>query len=193
MNKFATLAVFICAYLAVGSCYGGGHGGYGGPIGGPIGGYGGNDGGAASAASSSAAAAGGNEQRPVEIIAGGPRGGYGGGYGGNHHGHHEILRPIRLEGGYGGERLGHGYGGERQGPHGGYGQRHGGYGRPRWTVQPAGATLLYPGQNNYRAYVSPPEYSKVILPIRPAAPVAKLFVPENNYNNAGYGVEGPKY
>ncbi|XP_041673614.1 chorion protein S19 [Drosophila eugracilis] len=160
MNKFTTLAVIFCACI-VGSCYAN----YGGPQS-----YGprsyGQDSSAASAASSAAAA--GNEgqqryERPVEIIAGGPRGGYG----------PEILRPIQISGGYGGERRGYGNGGN---------YRRGGYG-PRWTVQPAGATLLYPGQNNYKAYVSPPEYSKVILPIRPAAPVAKLFIPENQYGN----------
>ncbi|KAI8040553.1 chorion protein S19 [Drosophila gunungcola] len=96
--------------------------------------------------------------RPVEIIAGGP------GYS------PEIQRPIQISGGYGGI------------------QHHGGYKpHPRWTVQPAGATLLYPGQNNYRAYVSPPEYSKVLLPIRPAAPVAKLYIPEQQYSGSQYG------
>ncbi|KAH8364019.1 hypothetical protein KR084_001605, partial [Drosophila pseudotakahashii] len=158
---FQTFAVIFCACI-VGSCYAnyGGQEGYG-----PRGGSYGQEGSAASAASSAAAA--GNEgqqryERPVEIIAGGPRGGYG----------PEILRPIQISGG--------GYGGERRGYNHGGNYRRGGYG-PRWTVQPAGATLLYPGQNNYRAYVSPPEYSKVVLPIRAGAPVAKLFVPENQY------------
>ncbi|XP_022212805.2 chorion protein S19 [Drosophila obscura] len=168
MNTFATLAVLFCACL-IGSCHGiygggGGHGGYGRQQGG----YGQSSNGGAASAASSAAAAG--NQRPVEIIAGGPRGGYG----------QEILRPIQL-----------GYGGQSQrGPqHGSYGRR-GGYG-PRWTVQPAGATLLYPGQNNYRAYVSPPEYTKVVLPIRPAEPVAKLYIPENHYGSQqGYGNQG---
>ncbi|KAH8322293.1 hypothetical protein KR059_010668, partial [Drosophila kikkawai] len=155
-----TLAVLFCACI-VGSCYAnyGGRPGYG------HGGYGqersSGSGGAASAASSAASS---NEgrgyeryERPVEIIAGGHRGGYGQ--------NHEILRPINI-GSYGHGRRGPSY--------------NRGYG-PRWTVQPAGATLLYPGQNNYRAYVSPPEYSKVILPVRAAEPVAKLYVPEHGY------------
>ncbi|XP_043064062.1 chorion protein S19 [Drosophila ficusphila] len=157
MNKFATLAVIFCACI-VGSCYAS----YGPQV------YR-QDGSAASAASSAAAAENQGQpryERPVEIIAGGPR------YG------PEILRPIQISGGYGGERR----------P--AYGPRRPAYG-PRWTVQPAGATLLYPGQNNYRAYVSPPEYSKVILPIRPAAPVAKLFIPENQYASS-YGA-APQY
>ncbi|XP_039487503.1 chorion protein S19 [Drosophila santomea] len=159
MNKFATLAVIFCACI-VGSCYAnyGGQQSYGPRS------YG-QDGSAASAASSAAAAGSEGQQRyerPVEIIAGGYRGSYA----------PEILRPVQVSGGYGGERRGYNGGNYRRA----------GYG-PRWTVQPAGATLLYPGQNNYKAYVSPPEYSKVILPIRPAAPVAKLFVPENQYGN----------
>lgn len=118
--------------------------------------------GAASAASSAASANEGRQryERPVEIIAGGPR------YSHNH----EILRPIQV-GSYGPARRGPSYGGNNY---------NRGYG-PRWTVQPAGATLLYPGQNNYRAYVSPPEYSKVVLPVRAAEPVAKLYVPEHGY------------
>ncbi|KAH8301230.1 hypothetical protein KR018_008804 [Drosophila ironensis] len=201
-----TLAILLCACL-VGTCHGnyGGYGGHGGH-----GGYG-QEGssGAASAASSSAAASGNEErrgyERPVEIIAGGHRGGYGQ--------EHEVLRPIHLGGGYGGHggRGGSGgFGGHGGaggfGGHGGSGGRRGGYGNnynrggygPRWTVQPAGATLLYPGQNHYRAYVSPPEYSKVVLPIRAAAPVAKLFVPEHEYGNqygghqGGYRQEGPR-
>ncbi|XP_041564128.1 chorion protein S19 [Drosophila elegans] len=107
-------------------------------------------------------AAGGNQQyvRPVEIIAGGPSSGYS----------PKIQPPIPISGGYGGIQHSAGYK-----PH------------PRWSVQPAGATLLYPGQNNYRAYVSPPEYSKVQLPIRPAAPVAKLYIPEQQYAGSQYG------
>ncbi|KAH8360539.1 hypothetical protein KR200_008606 [Drosophila serrata] len=155
-----TLAVLFCACI-VGSCYAN-YGGYG------HGGYGQErssaSGGAASAASSAASSGneGRNYERPVEIIAGGHRGGYG----------QEILRPINI-GSYG-----HGHG--RRGPSYGGNNYNRGYG-PRWTVQPAGATLLYPGQNNYRAYVSPPEYSKVVLPVRAAEPVAKLYVPEHGY------------
>ncbi|SPP77375.1 chorion protein S19 [Drosophila guanche] len=180
MNTFATLAVLFCACL-IGNCHGGyGGGGHGGYV--QQGSYGQRSNGGAASAASSAAAAG--NQRPVEIIAGGPRGGYG-------HGQ-EILRPIQL--GYGGHS-------QRVPQHGSYGRRSG-YG-PRWTVQPAGATLLYPGQNNYRAYVSPPEYTKVVLPIRPAEPVAKLYIPENRYGSQqnygsyapqqSYNVEGPRY
>ncbi|KAH8319374.1 hypothetical protein KR067_005834, partial [Drosophila pandora] len=184
-----TLAILLCACL-VGTCHGN-YGGYGGHGHGGHGGYGQESSNGAASAASSSAAASGNEgrrgyERPVEIIAGGPRGGYGQS--------HEILRPIHLGGGYGGERRGPiqsgGYGGHGHGHNNNY--NRGGYG-PRWTVQPAGATLLYPGQNNYRAYVSPPEYSKVILPIRPAAPVAKLFVPENEYGQqGGYRHEAPR-
>ncbi|KAH8379049.1 hypothetical protein KR009_002821, partial [Drosophila setifemur] len=181
-----TLAILLCACL-VGTCHGN-YGGYGGQRSGH-GGYGQENSGSAASAASSAAAAGnerqGRYERPVEIIAAGPRGGYGQS--------HEILRPIHLGGGYGGARRGPVYSG---GHNAGNNYHRGGYG-PRWSVQPAGATLLYPGQNNYRAYVSPPEYSKVLLPVRPAAPVAKLFVPENEYgrqyggNQGGYRVEGP--
>jgi len=65
---------------------------------------------------------------------------------------------------------------------------------PRWSVQPAGATLLYPGQNHYRSYASAPEYTKVVLPIRAAAPVAKLYVPENHYASHGnYHQQAPRY
>ncbi|KAH8405958.1 hypothetical protein KR215_000824, partial [Drosophila sulfurigaster] len=187
-----TLAIFVCA-LALGSCnpgygsgpsYGGhGHGHR------EISSYGQreNNNGAAAAA---AAASGGNE-RPVEIVAGGPR------YGGSEH-----LRPILLDSGYNGGHSGYGQsigqrggyeGGNRHHGNSGYGQQRG-YGRPRWSVQPAGATLLYPGQNHYRSYASPPEYTKVLLPIRAAAPVAKLYVPENNYgSHGGYQNEGPRY
>ncbi|KAH8246729.1 hypothetical protein KR038_011790 [Drosophila bunnanda] len=155
-----TLAVLFCACI-VGSCYAN-YGGYGQER---------SSGSSGAASAASSAASSGNEgrgheryERPVEIIAGGPRGGYG------HN--HEILRPINI-GSYG-----HGHG--RRGPSYGGNSYNRGYG-PRWTVQPAGATLLYPGQNNYRAYVSPPEYSKVVLPVRAAEPVAKLYVPEHGY------------
>ncbi|XP_023169350.2 chorion protein S19 [Drosophila hydei] len=203
MNKFATLAVFFCAYLAVGSCnYGGSN--YGGHR--SISNYAQRSEGGAAAASS-AAAVGGNDQRPVEIIAG-PR------YGGS-----EQLRPILIDSGYGhGGHSGYGHGrGHGNIGHighiggldglggigglGGYGGLIGGgnYGghqrsynnRPRYSVQPAGATLLYPGRNNYRRIVSPVEYSKVVLPVRAAPPVAKLYLPENNYGS--YGNEGLKY
>ncbi|KAH8307107.1 hypothetical protein KR044_005022, partial [Drosophila immigrans] len=194
-----SLAIFVCA-LALGSCNGGygsgpsygghGHGGHGHR---EISSYGqrDNNGGAAAAAAAAAA--------PVEIVAGGPR------YGGSEH-----LRPILLDSGYNGGNSGYGQsighrggyesnnrhqGNSGYGQHGssGYGQQRG-YGRPRWSVQPAGATLLYPGQNHYRSYASPPEYTKVLLPIRAAAPVAKLYVPENNYGSqGGYQNEGPRY
>nr|XP_016933564.1 chorion protein S19 [Drosophila suzukii] len=161
MNKFATFAVIFCACI-VGSCYAN-YGGQQSYV--PRSSYG-QDSPAVSVASSVSAAGSQGQQRgyerPVEIIAG-PRASYA----------PEILRPVQISGGYGGERRAYGNGGN---------YRRAGYG-PRWTVQPAGATLLYPGQNNYKAYVSPPEYSKVILPIRPAAPVAKLFIPENQYGN----------
>ncbi|XP_030572678.1 chorion protein S19 [Drosophila novamexicana] len=198
MNKFATLAVFISVCLAVGSCnYGGQHGGPGYGHHRSISSYGQRGDGSAAAASS-AAAAGGNDQRPVEIVAG-PR------YGGS-----EQLRPILLDSGYQGGHneygrghgnIGHLVGGGSYGGHiaggnhgGNYGGHQRGYGRPRWSVQPAGATLLYPGQNSYRRYASPPEYTKVVLPVRAAPPVAKLYLPENNYgSHGGYHNEGPKY
>ncbi|XP_030372821.1 chorion protein S19 [Scaptodrosophila lebanonensis] len=216
MNKFATIAILVCAYLAVGSCsgYGGGYGGrssHGSII------YGNGKNSQAASAASSAASNGNQHQRPVEILAG-PRAGYGQGHGSNYGGGYtgELLRPINLGGGYGSSHGGNrGYGGPQiavgpipviAGSRGGYGVSHGGYGRPqiahgghkggyggaragygpRWSVQPAGATLLNPGQNNYKAYVSPPEYSKVVLPVVPAAPVAKIWLPENNYGS-NYG------
>ncbi|KAL7733319.1 hypothetical protein ACLKA6_004815 [Drosophila palustris] len=176
MNKFATLAVFVCT-LALASC----NGGYGAPGYGhglrQVSSYGQRQNNGAAAASAAAAAA------PVEIVAG-PR------YGGSEH-----LRPILLDSGYNGHsHSGYGqvlqavnYEGKRHHVNQGYGQQRG-YGRPRWSVQPAGATLLYPGQNNYRSYASAPEYTKVVLPIRAAAPVAKLYVPENHY-----GHQAPRY
>ncbi|KAH8370605.1 hypothetical protein KR093_004356, partial [Drosophila rubida] len=175
-----SLAIFVCA-LALGSCNGGYGSGpsYGGHGHRQISSYGQRENNGGSAAAAAAAAA------PVEIVAGGPR------YGGSEH-----LRPILLDSGYnGGHSIGHrgGYESNRHHGNSGYGQQRG-YGRPRWSVQPAGATLLYPGQNHYRSYASPPEYTKVILPIRAAAPVAKLYVPENNYgSHGGYQNEGPRY
>lgn len=215
-----TLAIFLCATLALGSCsgsYGGGHhGGSGGYGQGhrELSSYGQRSSGGGAAAASAAAAA------PVEIIAGGPR------YGGSEH-----LRPILLDSGYGnsgsqyGQEHGHGhghsnnngniygaqqqhsYGGHQQQSYGGhhqqnygaaqqsYGNQQRGYGgRPRWSVQPAGATVLYPGQNSYRKYASAPEYTKVLLPVRAAPPVAKLYIPENNYGNqGGYQAEQSSY
>ncbi|XP_017840374.1 chorion protein S19 [Drosophila busckii] len=178
MNKFATFALVLCACLAIGNAHA-----YGSRNGYSSYGNRGNSGygqqGDGSAAAASAAAAGGNNNRNVDYSSA------------------EPLRPILLNGGY---QSGHGhgynahqishrpsYGSQRS--YGGYGASQRGYGgRPRWSVQPAGATLLYPGQNHYRAYVSPVEYSKVVLPIRAAAPVAKLYVPENNYGSqGGYG------
>lgn len=63
---------------------------------------------------------------------------------------------------------------------------------PKYTVQPAYATELYPGQQNYKAYNSPATYSQIALPIAPSAPVAKLYVPAqpayaaNTYNSGVY-------
>lgn len=58
---------------------------------------------------------------------------------------------------------------------------------PKYTVQPAYAAELYPGQQQYKAYNSPAIYSQVALPIAPSAPVAKLYVPSDaSYGNGQY-------
>lgn len=189
-----TLAVFICAYLAVGSCSYGSGPSYGGLR--KISNYAHRSEGGGAAAASSAAAAGGNDG-PVEIIAG-PR------YGGS-----EQLRPILIDSGYGhGGIVGHGRGHGKIGHIGGLGlgglgglgglaglggwssgHHQRGYNQPRYSVEPAGATLLYPGRNHYRRIVSPVEYSKVVLPVRAAPPVAKLWLPENNYGSYNEGLK----
>lgn len=65
---------------------------------------------------------------------------------------------------------------------------------PKYSVQQAYATELYPGQHNYQTYHSAPTYSQVALPIVPSAPVAKLYVPpQHSYGAQSYGSPAGSY
>lgn len=92
-----------------------------------------------------------------------------------------------------GHAHGHSYAAPAPAPRAYASHKHG-HAAPKYSVQPAYATELYPGQHNYQTYHSAPTYSQVALPVVPSAPVAKLYVPpQHSYSGSSYGSPAASY